>query len=402
VVRSRNLESLVYVYHHRSDQKRWRDRALWPSGETDLFFCVRLYKAINMHPTITPCLDAAGKNISRPPSKGVLLVKWAKGNGKEVVIANTHMMASDPRPGVEIAIRDSQMREAVGWIEEFAADAPAILVGDFNCYDHGVCQGKEWLADERNDALGIESTNRAYLNRFDETYYFRDPTFGVSSLPLPEMLVGSDVEAVATHFDHAIGVLEDTHFPDTDDPGYYVTCFFKRLFRYRYTVPTMKAPFVESLKQLDDLFAQEIALIGGNRGVEKTMPPADTLAAKISILLQGRDTYDLNTEIEMLEHLAPSLELPHNATPEQIRDILTDAIVALIDTDDAFLHIDADAILEANRCAFYRDLQGQFFGRNRNDRVFHQKGRLSGHYSVHYELMHLSDHIPIVGMYSFV
>ncbi|QPB44341.1 hypothetical protein [Medusavirus stheno T3] len=336
--------------------------------------------------------DAA--NVDRFAAKGVLLVKCTVGDGdRSVVIANTHLMASDPEPGVEVAIRDSQMREAVAWIADFAAGAPTILAGDFNCYDHGVNQAKEWLADESNEALGIASTGRAYLSGFEEHYQFLDPTHGDAGLPFSEMLVGSDVEdaAFATPFEQALSILTGTPVPeDIDTMGYCVTHFFKRLFRYRFPIPALEQPFSESVKQLDGYFDKEIALIVENRRIKESPQSPIALVDRISILLQGRDAYDLSTELEMLGTSATDL------TAEEARQQLAEIVSMLVEND---AELQPEQLSEANRCAFYRELQGQFFGRHRNDRVFHQKGAIEGAYSVRYDLMHLSDHMPLVGTY---
>ncbi|BBI30298.1 hypothetical protein QKT49_gp158 [Acanthamoeba castellanii medusavirus] len=337
-------------------------------------------------------------NVDRFAAKGVLLVRCTVGDGdREMVVANTHLMASDPAPGVEVAIRDSQIQEAVAWIADFASGAPAILAGDFNCYDHGVSQGNEWLADESNEALGISSTGRAYLAGFEEAYRFLDPTNGDASLPFPAMLVGSDVEdaAFATPFEQALGVLSGTPMPDDigDSMGYYMTHFFKRLFRYRFPIPDLERPFNETVKQLDGYFDKEIALVVENRRIAESPQSPISLVDKISILLQGRDAYDVSTELEMLG--TPATDL----TPEEARRLLAEIAAMLVEND---VELPPEQLAEANRCTFYRELQKQFFGRHRNDRVFHQKGAIEGHYSVRYDLMHLSDHLPLVGSYRFL
>ncbi|MDF2550475.1 MAG: hypothetical protein K0S07_1542 [Chlamydiales bacterium] len=338
-------------------------------------------------------------NVDRFAAKGVLLVKCLI-DGQEVVIANTHTMASDPEFGKEIRIRDAQIQEARAWIQDFAEDAPTLFCGDFNCHDHGVNQGKEWLANEKNEAFGISDTARDYLKEFAENYRFKNPAED-SSLPFEVMLVGSGVEDAyfATQFSEILQALSQESKPETAlTPALFY--FFKRLLRDRYAMPDIKLPLDQLLQKLDPLLQKEVKLVAENRLLP--VPTPENLEETIAILLQGRDQADILSELKILEPILAAQGLDtsnwQEMTSEELRDELSSLIPWLLSGEVPIEEL-PDALIAVNEMNFYRELQKTIFGKNRNDRVFHQKKGLSGFYTVRYEFSNLSDHLPITGIY---
>lgn len=325
--------------------------------------------------------DAA--NVDRFASKGVLMIKVKIDDEWDVVVANTHMMASDPEPTVEVGIRDRQIRQSVKWINDFqqTPSSPVIFAGDFNCYDHGVNQAKEWLVNEKNLALGIESTNRDYLREYQESYLFNVDLCESSGMPLSLMLVGSGVEdaKLGKRFDDFVDEIDNEPMPEIESDDYSLVQIFVRLFRYRYDIG--------SLSDVHRYMNQEIRLIVQNRGLHDfVMPDENDLHAKISILLQGRDSYDLWTELQILGERTDD----DDTDSEKLRELLAAKIVQIIEKN-----LD---LRSCDKINYLRNKAQRYIGLNRNDRIFHKD--LSGFYSVMYDQMHLSDHIPLIGFYS--
>jgi endonuclease/exonuclease/phosphatase family metal-dependent hydrolase len=337
--------------------------------------------------------------------KGVLATK-VEVDGKVMILANTHLQASG---GKEVQFRQQEIDQAQDLINELAdgEDCKVIFAGDMNCFDRGVSQADEWIGSER-----FENTEGAIfagsLTRFSENFqgstssdlgelkaYLTIQGSGVTSRSLSE----SKKEILDAIDDKVIE--EKKEIIPENQKNRFIEEFIKRHMNYKF----MESTGIEgelTTENIENLLDQHIQEICKNRKLEK--PNLSNLKDKLAFVLKIRDRQELISEAVMLKLYSTGEE----TSPEQIKEMIEEFSKK---SDNDLADIIANNMINiigenesSNGCQDNRDLameltlmknvQYDYYKRNRNDRVF-TKGFEGASYTMDMKNRGLSDHVPL-------